>query len=212
MAAGTYDVAVGYHDASGNYGDASDNVTFTVKESQAKIINKDIKKDYNSNYMYKIRIIGVDGKPVSGEKIKISINGKVKTYRTDSNGYITVKLDKTYTPGKYTVKLSYKGVASKHVITVKQTLKSKKVVNIKKNAKKAVLKAYLKSSSGKAIKGKKITFKVNGKTYKAITNKKGVAEITLKNNVIKKLRAGKTYTVKVTYLKDTIKTKLKVKK
>lgn len=213
LAAGTYsDVAVSYHDASGNYGDAECNVTFTVKESEAKIINKDIKKDYNSNYKYQIRIIGVDGKPVGGLKIKISINGKAKNYKTDSKGYITIKLDKTYTPGKYTVKLSYKGVASKHVITVKQILKSKSVVNIKKNAKKAVLKAQLKSSSGKAIKGKKITFKVNGKTYSAKTNKKGVAAITLKNNVIKKLKAGKTYTVKVTYLKDTIKTKLKVKK
>ena len=30
--------------------------------------------------------------------------------------------------------------------------------------------------------------------------------------VIKKLKAGRTYTVKITYLKDTIKTKLKVKK
>jgi hypothetical protein len=38
------------------------------------------------------------------------------------------------------------------------------------------------------------------------------AEITLKNKVIKKFKAGKTYTVKITYLKDTIKTKLKVKK
>ena len=83
-------------------------------------------------------------------------------------------------------------MTSKHVITVKQILKSKKVVKIKKNAKKAV--------------------KVKGKTYKAKTNKKGIPEITLKNKVIKKFKAGKTYTVKITYLKDTIKTKLKVKK
>ncbi len=212
LAAGNYSVAVGYHDFDGDYGDASDNVTFTVNESKAKIINKDIAKDYNSNYKYKIRIIGVDGEPVKGLKIKISINGKAKTYKTDSNGYVTVKLDKTYTPGKYTVKLSYKGVTSKHVITVKQILKSKKVVNIKKNAKKALLKATLKSSKGKAIKGKKITFNVNGKTYNAKTNKKGIAEIALKKNVIGKFKVGKVYTVKITYLKDTIKTKLKVKK
>ena len=213
LAAGTYkDVAVGYHDFTGDYGDAGDNVTFTVKASEAKIISKDIKKDYNSNYKYSIRIIGVDGKPVNGAKIKISINGKAKTYKTDSKGYITIKLDKTYTPGKYTVKLSYKGITSKHVITIKQILKAKKIVKIKKSAKKVVLKASLKSSNGKAIKGKKITFKVKGKTYRAKTNKKGIAMIVLKNKVIKKLRAGRTYTVKITYLKDTITTKLKVKK
>ena len=34
---------------------------------------------------------------------------------------------------------------------------------------------------------------------------------TLNKKVIKKLKKGKTYTVKVTYLKDTIKTTVKVK-
>ncbi len=212
LAAGTYNEVVSYHDPTRDYGDTSDNVTFTVKVNEAKIINKDIKKDYNSNYKYEIRIIGVDGEPVKGVEIKISINAKTKSYKTDSRGYITIKLDKTYTPGKYIVKLSYKGVSSKHIITVKQILKSNKVVKVKKNAEKVVLKAKLKSSNGKAIKGKKITFKVKGKTYMAKTSKKGIAKVTLKNKVIKKFKAGKTYTIKITYLKDTIKTKLKVKK
>ena len=55
-------------------------------------------------------------------------------------------------------------------------------------------------------------FKFNGKTYKAKTNAKGVAQKTLTKKVINKLKKGKTYTVKVTYLKDTIKTTVKVKK
>lgn len=208
LAAGTYsDVVVSYHDFAGVYGDAGGNVTFTVKVSEAKIINEDIAKDYNSNYNYEIRIIGVDGKPVSGAEIKISINGRIKSYTTDSEGYISITLDKTYTPGKYAVELSYSGITSKHVITVKQILKSKNV-KIKKNAKKVVLKAELKSSNGKAIKGKKITFKIKGKTCRAKTNKKGIAKIALKN----KFKAGKTYKVKIAYLKDTIETKLKVKK
>ena len=65
--------------------------------------------------------------------------------------------------------------------------------------------------NGKLIKGKKITFKFKGKTYKVKTNKKGIAQKTLKKNIIKKLKKGKKYTVKVTYLKDTIKTTVKVK-
>ncbi|WP_407413862.1 hypothetical protein [Methanobrevibacter sp.] len=40
---------------------------------------------------------------------------------------------------------------------------------------------------------------------------KGVAQKTLGKKVINKLKKGKTYTVQVTYLKDTIKTTLKVK-
>ena len=75
---------------------------------------------------------------------------------------------------------------------------------------KVKLKATLKIN-GKKVKGKKITFKFKGKTYKVKTNKKGIAQKTLKKNIIKKLKKGKKYTVKVTYLKDTIKTTVKVK-
>ena len=37
------------------------------------------------------------------------------------------------------------------------------------------------------------------------------AKVTIKKNVIQKLRKGKTYTVKITYLKNTVKTKVKVR-
>ena len=57
----------------------------------------------------------------------------------------------------------------------------------------------------------KSILKIKGKTYKVKTNSKGIAQKTLKKSVIKKLKKGKKYTVKVTYLKDTIKTKVKVK-
>ena len=50
------------------------------------------------------------------------------------------------------------------------------------------------------------------KTYKATTNKKGIAQFTINKNVIKKLKAGKTYTMKVTYIKNTVKTTLKVER
>ena len=83
------------------------------------------------------------------------------------------------------------------------------ICTVKKSAKKLVLKASLKNS--KALKGKIITFKFNGKNYKAKTGSKGIAKVTIKKNVIQKLRKGKTYTVKITYLKNTVKTKVKVR-
>ena len=74
------------------------------------------------------------------------------------------------------------------------------------------------------IKGKKITFRFKGKTYKAKTNKKGIAKVKIKKKVIKKLKKGKTYKVKITYaikdkygngyvtIKNAVKCKVKVKK
>ena len=89
---------------------------------------------------------------------------------------------------------------------------SLKTVKIKRSAKKLVLTATLKKVNGKYLKGKKITFKFNGKKYSAKTNKKGVAKVTIKKNVLKKIKKGKKVTYQATYLKDTVKKKSKVKK
>jgi len=73
------------------------------------------------------------------------------------------------------------------------------------------LKATLKQGK-KALKYKKVTFKFNGKKYKAKTNKKGVAKVTIKKSVLKKLKVGKTVKYQATYLKDTVKKSSVVKK
>lgn len=92
--------------------------------------------------------------------------------------------------------------------TVKLTLKK---VSVKKSGKKLLIQATLKIN-GKAVKGKKLKFKFNKKTYTAKTNKKGIAKITIKKNVLKKLKKGKKVKYQVTYGKKTVKRTVKVKK
>ena len=53
--------------------------------------------------------------------------------------------------------------------------------------------------------------KIKGKKLTAKTNKKGVATFTIKKNVLKKLKKGKKYAYKVTYIKDTVKRTVRVK-
>ena len=72
------------------------------------------------------------------------------------------------------------------------------------------MKVTLKNGK-KAIKGKWVTFKFNGKNYKVKTNSKGIAQKVFTKKVIKNLKKGKTYTVEVIYLKDIIKTKVVVR-
>ena len=91
---------------------------------------------------------------------------------------------------------------------VKLTLKK---VKIKKSAKKLVLQATLKIN-GVGKKGAKLTFKFNGKKYKAKTNKKGVAKVTISKKVLKKLKVGKKVKYQVSYGKTVKKLSAKVKK
>ena len=92
--------------------------------------------------------------------------------------------------------------------SAKLTLKK---VNIRKSAKKLTLSATLKIN-GKAAKNKTVIFRFKKKNYKAKTNKKGVAKVTIKKSALKKLRAGTKVTYKVKYSTKTIAKTVKVKK
>ena len=72
-------------------------------------------------------------------------------------------------------------------------------MKVKKSANKFKYSASLKLSNGKPIVGKIINFKFKGKTYKAKTNKKGIAKITINKKVLSKLIVGKKYKINVTY-------------
>ena len=84
------------------------------------------------------------------------------------------------------------------------------MIKFKKIQLNKVIKATLKGKT--PLKGKKLTFKFNGKKYTAKTDKKGIAKITIKKSVLKKLKVGKKVKYQVTYLKNTVKKSVKVKK
>ena len=174
--------------------------------------NKDLTMDFLDGSQYVVRAIGDNGQPVgAGEVVKFSANGKNYASVTDSKGY--AKLTISLNPKKYTITAHYAAYTVSNNLKVKQTLKLvKKTVKVKKTAKKLVIKAKLKWSNGKAIKGKKLTLKFKGKTYKAKTNKKGIAKFTIKKKVIKKLKKGKKYKYSVAYKTNIVKGKVKVKK
>ncbi|WP_458405249.1 hypothetical protein [Methanobrevibacter sp.] len=188
-----------------------DKTTNTLKIVTRIIGNKNVNTYYGKNYQYKVRIIGDNGNPVgAGVSVKVTVNGKVKTLKTDKNGYIILKFTKSYLPKKYTVTVEFKGVKVSNKVVVKKVLKLKKV-KVKRSAKKLKLQATLKEGK-KALKNKKVTFKFNGKKYKAKTNKKGIAKVTIKKKVLKKLKPGKKVKYQVTYLKNTVKRTVKVKR
>ena len=156
----------------------------------------------------------INGKAVKGKTIKFKFKGKTYKAKTNKKGIAKVtikqKVIKKLTKKSYAVKVTYLKDTVKTTVKVKQVLKAYKA-SVKKSAKKFKLKASLKIN-GKAAKKKLIKFTFKGKTYKAKTNKKGIAKVTVKKAVINKLKKGKTYKAKVAYKKDYVKTTVKVKR
>ena len=206
---GTYQVSVRY---AGDSQFAAQEVSdsFAVKVIPPRIVAKNLSMLYTAGSKFKATVYGNGGVIAANVDVVIKINGKkVKTIKTNGNGVASYKITKA--PGTYKITAEALGASVTKKVTVKHIVTLKKVV-VKRSAKKLVLTATLKKVNGKYLKAKKVTFKFKGKTYKAKTNKKGVAKVTIKKSVLKKLKVGKKVTYQATYLKDTVKRTVKIKK
>ena len=191
------------------YGSSSKTGTFDINNEAARIVAADANIMYLSSGKYSVTVYKADGSPLSGGKVTFLINGKVyKTVTTDSKGVASVVI--THAPGSYKITSQASGASVTKTLKVTHVLSLKKV-KVKRSAKKLVLKATLKKVNGKYLKNNKITFKFNGKKFKAKTNKKGIAKVTIKQKVLKKLKVGKKVKYQATYKKDTVKYSIKVK-
>jgi hypothetical protein len=208
---GDYSVKVTYSGDDNYLGfDKTMNVTVDANQYEPKVVASDLTMVYTAGSLYKATVWGANGKLASNVEVTFLINGKVfKTVKTDANGVASVKL--TQVPGTYKIAAKSLGKSVTKKLTVKHVLTLKKVT-VKRSAKKLVLTATLAKVNGKYLKNKKITFKFKGKKYTAKTNAKGVAKVTIKKSVLKKLKKGKKVTYQATYLKDTVKKSVKVKK
>lgn len=157
------------------------------------------------------------GKAIANKTITYSINGVTKTATTDANGIVKIAVNQAKA-GTYYYSICFLGDND-----YKSAFKTVKVT-VNKQATKAVFKAKtfkvkatkkvsftLKDASGKAIKGKKITFKVGKKTYTAKTNAKGVATVKVKLTKKGKYTVTAKFAGDSTYKAITKKAKITVK-
>ena len=198
---------ISYNTTKGIY---FDHTSTYINKSAAKIVANAYSAYYNKG-TYSVKVYDKYGKLASNVAVVFKINGKkAKTVKTNSKGIAKFKIPTKYVPKTYKITATALGLSVTKKLVIKQVLKLKKV-KVKKSAKKLVITATLKEGK-KALKGKKIIFIFKGKKYTAKTNKKGIAKITIKKSVLKKLKVGKKVTYKATYLKDTVKRTVKVKK
>ena len=144
-------------------------------------------------------------------KNSASKGGAIYGFKSSSSDKHSAKVSKcSFASNKATTGRDTYGVSTSGCVYnyLKLTLKS---VSVKKSASKLVLTSKL--TKGKTlIKGKKITFKFNGKTYKAKTNSKGIAKVTIKKTILKKLTVGKKVKYGSKYGSLRVVKKAKVKK
>ena len=208
LAEGFHNITVSYS-GDGKYSPITKS-SVVVKEHVPviKLTASNLNMLYSSGKYFKVRLTS-DGQPLANKSVKITINGKTYSKTTDKNGYASIKI--SLTPKAYNVKAAYANLTVTKKVTVKSTITAKNI-NAKRSAKTVKIKVTLKKVNGKYLKNKKITFKFNKKTFKAKTNKKGVATFTIKNSVYKKLKTNKKYTYQVIYGKDKVKKTIKFKK
>ena len=124
-----------------------------------------------------------DNVSLSNKVVTYTLSGKTYNKTTDSNGKITIPIN--LAAGTYTLKLAFAGDDNYSGTT--KSINLKVLANTPKitTGSTSVMRgyyfyAYLKDAAGKALKGQKITFKVNGKTYTKTTNSNGRAALKIK--------------------------------
>ncbi len=163
------------------------------------------KDNYENTLRYfELKLLDANNKLLLGKLIHISYNNAIYDFISDSNGIVKLSVSISGY-GIYNLQMSFHGdndycasFSSAKLTVNKQKAKltaPNKSYWITANK---YLKATFKDMNGKPIKNKKISFILNGKTYNAYTNSKGVASLKVK------ISTAKTYRVTVKYAGDNV--------
>ena len=185
---------------NGNYISTSTSSKLTINKDSSALSAEAVTTTYNVNKDLVITLKDDNDNPLSGVQITVDLDG-AKEYTTDENGQVKIAVG-SLVPKTYTVKISFAGnenyTASEATakVAVKKatptvTAKAKTFTFEDKTKKYTVT---LKDNKGNALKNTKVTLKVNGKSYTATTNSKGVATFKLSD-----ITKGKKLTKKATY-------------
>ncbi len=192
--------AIAYFEGDDGY-TASSNLSSTI-DVLPTIKANDITKYYKGSTKYTATFLTTQGTALANTDVKITVNGKTYTKKTNSKGVVSLAVD--LKPGTYKVVATDPITGYKLTTTFKilSTISASDVSKVYTDSKKFTAK-FLKSN-GKALANKYIKFKLKGKTYKVKTNSKGVAKLSIVN-----LKKG-TYKI-ISYNKDGLSKTNKIK-
>ena len=195
--------AVSAEDNATDEGVLADDAVLQVNKTASKITSSKVTsyESFKTDISFKLTS---DDKPLPEKKVSILLNGANYTKITDKKGQATLSVN--LKKGTYTAVFSYAGdeftnaATAKTTVAVKNPIKTSmklgdKDINYRQGSK-CLFYVKLLNEKGKAVKNQIVTFRVSGKTYTAVTDKKGEAKIYLN------LKKG-TYTVKYSFKKTS---------
>ena len=223
LPAGTYNIDVTYV-GDNNYNRFTQSTTLTIIQPKllTSFYGSDITINQGTATDLVVKLKDELGNILIGKGVNIFFNGLNSILTTDNNGEVKLPIKNNLAPNTYIATITFVGddnyvgstVSIKVIVNKiplpKTTLVLKKVT-VKRFAKKLALQATLMEGNS-PLSGKIITFKFNGVKYKAKTNAKGIAKLTIKSNVLKKLKVGKKVKYQASYGKLVVKKSAKVKK
>ena len=183
---GKYTIRIANNESNLYYGSVGVQ-EFTIIRNSSKIAASDITATYNINKDLVITLTDVNGKPLSGAKVTVNLNG-AREYTTDGNGQVKVPT-RGLIPNTYVAKITFKGNANynESSLDVKVTVnKAKPKIIAKKKkfkakSKKKRFKITLKDNTGKPIKKAKVTLKLKKIGKKSKKSKKSTSKKSKKS-------------------------------
>lgn len=113
--------------------------------------------------------------PVENASLKIKMGNEIYTKKTDKNGLVQLPI--TLNSGNYLVSVFYGNISINNTLKVSPVIIAKDLT--KHYASSTKFTAKFLNAHGKALTNTFIKFKINGKTYKVKTNKKGLASLAI---------------------------------
>ena len=180
------------------------NFTIVAPHNTVLVVTNSSYKWNNGDKYVTITLKDINGTVIPNQSIVLTVDGKNYTGTTDANGVAKVKVSISKA-GTFEIVAYFNGegnfIASTNAGKLTLTKDSTSLTSSDKTytvtATPKSITVTLKDASGNLVANRKITATVNGKTYSATTNSKGVATISLS------LTAVKTFTVSLKFAGDS---------
>ena len=169
MNPGKHNVLITFDETS-KYTKATEKSTITVKST---IKSNDLTKFYKKPTKYSAKFYNAKGKALKKTSVKFKLNGKSYSVKTNNKGIGSLTVD--LKPGIYkiTAKNSKTSESTTKTINIKDILETHDLTVNDENS--TIYSVKVLDSNGRAVSNKQVTLKVDGKSYTAISNSKGIA-------------------------------------